>query len=185
MHHIATGMATSAKSLLQLPTTLSPLDLPMQSRSFNDNGGFANPPPSVAGEDRGHHDTVVIISSDRHGDTAGGDQIELRTMDAMAASEVTSPNATSSNYRNLAGYERLSRLMNSDNDFLVFRKFGELNVRNILYLQDRLSDITEKLAREDEKPDPKPGTRRWDDNRTRADLLQNAEGLLQRYSKAI
>jgi hypothetical protein len=108
---------------------------------------------------------------------------ETGTMNPTTTSGKMLPNAASTT-KNLAGYERLSKLMNSDNDFLVFRKFGELNVRNILYLQDMLSDITEKLTQEDEKPDGKPGTRRWEDNRIRAELLQNAESLLRRYSKA-
>ncbi|KAF8242676.1 hypothetical protein K440DRAFT_664610, partial [Wilcoxina mikolae CBS 423.85] len=111
--------------------------------------------------------------------------MEMGTIYPTMASAATPTNTINPSSRNLAGYERLSKLMNSDNDFLVFRKFGELNVRNILYLQDRLSEICERLANEDEKPDSKPGTRRWEDNRARAELLENAEDLLRRYNNAI
>ncbi|KAF8245431.1 hypothetical protein K440DRAFT_646219 [Wilcoxina mikolae CBS 423.85] len=75
--------------------------------------------------------------------------------------------------------------MNSDKDLLLFRRFGEVNVRNILYLQDMLSETAEKLAEEDTKTDKKSGTRRWEDNAKRAELMEKAEDLLRRYNDAI
>ncbi|KAF8533560.1 hypothetical protein BDD12DRAFT_864582 [Trichophaea hybrida] len=163
----------------------------MQSRSPSNcnDGAFTNPSSIIVGEDRENHNTIIDIPSDGHGDiaTASGSQIEMGAMDSTTASYMMPPNTApaSFNPRKPAGYERVSKFMDSDKDFLIFRRFGELNVRNILYLQDRLSEITEKLAEEDEKPDPKPGTRRWDDNKERADLMEKAEELLRRYNDAI
>ncbi|KAA8893382.1 hypothetical protein FN846DRAFT_979258 [Sphaerosporella brunnea] len=154
----------------------------MQSRTSIVSGGLTESPPNIApGENYGHHDTVIEIS----GDASGGVPNKDQPLATEKAGTVASTALSDSNGTQPAGYERLCKLLGSDNDFLVFRRFGDLNVRNILYLQDRLSELTEDLAEQDKKPDEKPGTRRWEDNRTRAELMERAEDLLRRYNDAI
>lgn len=43
------------------------------------------------------------------------------------------------------GYPRLAAVMNSDNDFTMFRRFGTLHMRNLLHLQVELSVLEQKL----------------------------------------
>ncbi|KAH7390569.1 hypothetical protein BKA66DRAFT_568509 [Pyrenochaeta sp. MPI-SDFR-AT-0127] len=43
------------------------------------------------------------------------------------------------------GYRGFSAFLASDNDFLIFRRFGSLNARLILYLQDEIAVLEEKL----------------------------------------
>ncbi|KAF8533982.1 hypothetical protein BDD12DRAFT_897285 [Trichophaea hybrida] len=48
------------------------------------------------------------------------------------------------------GYRGLSNFLDSNPEFLVFRRFGRLSVRNILYLQDELCELQEQLDRRDD-----------------------------------
>jgi len=144
--------------------------------------------PNIAPrEDGAEQDVIILVPTDTDVISAIEDTPRSRagrttTIHPAASYASESSSVTGSSEIQPVGYDRLSKLIASDNDFLVFRRFGELNVRNILYLQDQLSEITEELAVEDAKLDTKPGTRRWDDNRTRNDLMQKAEGILRRYS---
>jgi hypothetical protein len=141
----------------------------------------------VPSNDSAEQDVIIPIPTDADAvraieDTSWFETASTATSQAAPSCASVSSAATSSSETKPVGYDRLSKLIASDNDFLVFRRFGELNVRNILYLQDRLSEITEDLAIEDAKPDTKPGTRRWDNNRKRTELMEKAEDLLRRYS---
>ena len=49
------------------------------------------------------------------------------------------------------GYKKYSWFLASDDDFMIFRKFGTLNARIILALQDELSVAEEELKRLDEE----------------------------------
>jgi hypothetical protein len=143
-------------------------------------------PTNAAEEDYRQHETVIHIPSDTSNDTYNTNFGTTRVVDEMEiARTMESPTTAKPNDGPLDGYERISKLMNSDKDFLLFRRFGDLNIRNILYLQDRLSEIVEKLAEEDEKPTEKPGSRRWDGNPERGILMAEAEDCLRRYSKFI
>ena len=51
----------------------------------------------------------------------------------------------------LEGYAELSEFIASDNDFLVFRKFGALSARNLLYLQAEVQVLEGQLKRMDEE----------------------------------
>lgn len=43
------------------------------------------------------------------------------------------------------GYPRLTAIMNSDNNFTMFRRFGTLHIRNLLHLQAELSVLEQEL----------------------------------------
>jgi hypothetical protein len=49
------------------------------------------------------------------------------------------------------GYKKYSWLLASDDDFLIFRRFGTLNARILLLLQDDLTVAEEKLKALDEQ----------------------------------
>lgn len=52
--------------------------------------------------------------------------------------------------RKYTGYKKYSWFLASDDDFMIFRRFGTLNARIILALQDELSVAEEKLKKLDE-----------------------------------
>jgi hypothetical protein len=43
------------------------------------------------------------------------------------------------------GYRGFSAFLASDNDFLIFRRFGAINARLLLYLQDEIAILEEEL----------------------------------------
>lgn len=76
------------------------------------------------------------------------------TMDTRAVSEeFTAQSApapsTACHWRD-EGYPGLSRWMSSADDFLVLRRFGQLNIRVILRMQDRIVRKENELAELDE-----------------------------------
>jgi hypothetical protein len=44
------------------------------------------------------------------------------------------------------GYPKLAALMSKDEDYIIFRRFSDLNARNLLYLQDELLSLENRLA---------------------------------------
>jgi hypothetical protein len=86
------------------------------------------------------------------------------------------------------GYRRYTEFIASDNDLLIFRRFGSLNARVALRLQDKVSELEQRLAeldREYSKRSAEPinnGTFR-DDIEERAVLLDEITCHLGRYSK--
>lgn len=56
----------------------------------------------------------------------------------------------------IKGYHALSKVMSLDSGFLIFRRFADLNARNLLYLQAELTYLEQELldlAREDHEAD--------------------------------
>ena len=51
----------------------------------------------------------------------------------------------------LEGYAELAEFIACDDDILLFRKFGTLGARNLLYLQAELQELEAQLRRIDEK----------------------------------
>ena len=45
------------------------------------------------------------------------------------------------------GYRGFSAFLASDTDFLIFRRFGTLNARILLFLQDEITSLEEELER--------------------------------------
>ena len=88
------------------------------------------------------------------------------------------------------GYQSFSTFIASDNDFLVFRRFGTLSARVLLSLQDQLScvekdlEACEKRVREKDAPDVHNGSFRDDSQKDRRDLVCQAKHLLREYSQS-
>jgi hypothetical protein len=58
----------------------------------------------------------------------------------------------------IVGYGAVAACMNADHDLAIYRRFGTLNTRNLLYLQSELSHLEEKLKELDsEANDQKSG----------------------------
>lgn len=75
--------------------------------------------------------------------------------------------------------------MGSDDDFFVIRKFGALNARVILRMQDQISQLSEQLDAEDAlccQNQWHAGDRRADPSVKRQRLLDEITQLLERYS---
>lgn len=75
--------------------------------------------------------------------------------------------------------------MSSDNDFFVLRKFGKLNARVALMMQDRISHLEEELDFLDEECrllGVNNGTFRHDKNERRQQILEQLARKLERYS---
>ncbi|KAF1353285.1 hypothetical protein BDV97DRAFT_111825 [Delphinella strobiligena] len=71
------------------------------------------------------------------------------------------------------GYPRLAAFVNSDKDFVVFRGFGELQARILLYKQDEIVLLEERLHSVDsnETSAYNLNARRHDQNVERRDLV--------------
>ena len=46
---------------------------------------------------------------------------------------------------NMEGYAKLSSVMSTDSEFVIFRKFGALNAQNLLYYQAELLGLEDDL----------------------------------------
>lgn len=86
------------------------------------------------------------------------------------------------------GYPAFSRWMASSNDFFLVRRFEQLNVRVLLFMQDRISEKEELLLTIDtcaqQSPDEvgNSGSLRDDPRQDRKDLLLELSHLLREYS---
>lgn len=83
------------------------------------------------------------------------------------------------------GYQGFSRFIASDDDFLFFRRFGDLSVRVLLVLQDeivrleaQLDALNESLS-EDTAPDGHNGSFRTEPSQDRNEILHKVISKLQ------
>ncbi|KAF4630953.1 hypothetical protein G7Y89_g7180 [Cudoniella acicularis] len=87
-----------------------------------------------------------------------------------------------------AGYPRLAAFLDSDENFMLYRRFGFLQARALLYKQDELRELEEeldKLDQKDSKTRPKKlKMRQRDDaeNEDRRKLIQNITKTFQEYA---
>ena len=87
------------------------------------------------------------------------------------------------------GYRAFSGFIASDNDFFVIRRFGTLNARIILALQDQLSQLEESLNALDMKyshvecPDLNNGSFREDPKADRRKIIGDIKTALLEYSR--
>jgi hypothetical protein len=81
------------------------------------------------------------------------------------------------------GYPRLAAFMSIDGKFAVMKRFNVLHMRNLLYLQDILSETEERLNACDdtENVDMYLSSRRKDGNATRQLLLKGLDEKLKAY----
>ena len=88
------------------------------------------------------------------------------------------------------GYRSFSTFIATDNDFLIFRRFGTLSARVLLSLQDQLSCVEEELEACEKRlrgryvPDTHNGSFRQDSQKDRQDLVCRAQRLLREYSQS-
>lgn len=87
------------------------------------------------------------------------------------------------------GYRGFSAFLASDNDFLIFRRFGSLNARLLLFLQDQIAVLEEKLEKLEQKhmaedaKDIHHGSFRHEVLPQRIMLLENIHQKVREYSK--
>lgn len=80
------------------------------------------------------------------------------------------------------GYAALSRYMDLSSELGVIRRFGTLHYRNLLYLQDELMELEERLHERD-RMDGEHGSRRRDRDQVRAGLMLQLRKKLRQYGK--
>jgi hypothetical protein len=89
------------------------------------------------------------------------------------------------------GYPALASFIGSDKDFFVFRRFNTLSARNLLYLQDELIQLEDKLLEIDLQESRSGGqvelwnchSRREDSNQQRKALMAEAREKLREYRR--
>ena len=87
------------------------------------------------------------------------------------------------------GYRKYSWFLASDDDFLIFRRFGTLNARIILAMQDDISVAEAKLQSLDDDASLKSAPRRHngsfrrEENQERKALITEIKEKLKEYSK--
>jgi len=69
----------------------------------------------------------------------------MSTQPQSQAQPPTSPVRQRSKPWKKVGYRGFSAFLASDNDFLIFRRFGSVNARLLLYLQDGIAVLESKL----------------------------------------
>ena len=83
------------------------------------------------------------------------------------------------------GYPALAELINSSpsHTFQLFRRFGSLNARCLLYLQDELCELEETLQNFDNSQHD-AGSRRYDQHPRRGDLIRHITTKIDEYSNS-
>lgn len=87
------------------------------------------------------------------------------------------------------GYRGFSAFLASDNDFLIFRRFGSVNARLLLYLQDEIAVLEkeledlEHLHAQDSAVDIHNGSFRQEALPARTRLLEDLNVKVRQYSK--
>jgi len=87
------------------------------------------------------------------------------------------------------GYAKLAALISKEEDYIIFRRFRNLNARNVLYLQDELIEVERRLEAIDrnlqsagDKDVLKSRARSYEDTE-RKGLALELRRLLAEYSK--
>lgn len=87
------------------------------------------------------------------------------------------------------GYQSFGDWMASDDDFFLFRRFQSLNAQTILWMQDRIAQIEERLEEIHKNVEHAEKLRndsfRWDEKcmQERYKLMGELSGLLHHYSE--
>jgi hypothetical protein len=89
------------------------------------------------------------------------------------------------------GYPRLAALLNSDENFLICRKYGFLHSRVLLYRQDELRELEQQLLRMDKDANKTDDTmlkcrmREQRSSDERRQLIQNIDDKLKEYNDIV
>ncbi|OJD38905.1 uncharacterized protein BKCO1_3000201 [Diplodia corticola] len=93
------------------------------------------------------------------------------------------------------GYPAFSSLLSSDNDAFVARRFGSLHVRTILFVQDEITQLEDRLAKIDKEVAEAQqeeylchngsfrGDKMW--HRERYEIMQHLPTLLEKYDRLV
>jgi hypothetical protein len=87
------------------------------------------------------------------------------------------------------GYRGFSAFLASDNDFLIFRRFGAINARLLLYLQDEIAILEEELEELETEcmakgaEDVHNGSFRQEALPERTEILEALNVKIRQYSK--
>jgi hypothetical protein len=109
----------------------------------------------------------------------------------MSSSELDAQNATEIRKKpwKYIGYRGFTTFLDSDDNFLVFRRYGILNTRLLLYLQDKiavaekeLEDIDIRFAKK-ETGNVNNGSFRQEMIGERARVLEQIHDLIKEYSE--
>lgn len=81
------------------------------------------------------------------------------------------------------GYPRLAAFMSIDANFLMVKRFDVLHMRYLLFLQDTMTELQERLDACDDAEDVQlhNSSRRQDGNETRKTLMRELEISLTKY----
>ncbi|RPB12500.1 hypothetical protein P167DRAFT_158660 [Morchella conica CCBAS932] len=77
--------------------------------------------------------------------------------------------------------------MNSDPSLAMFRRFGKIRIRSLLYKQDHLAELERRLYVLDLKEDDQVNlsSRRFDNNAERKEIMAEIDIALKDYDKAL
>jgi len=79
--------------------------------------------------------------------------------------------------------------MNSDNDVAIVRRFGALNMRNLLYMQAELAEVETKILAYDDRQRQQPGgnngKRVHDTEPEREALMKEVRSILKEYNETL
>jgi hypothetical protein len=81
------------------------------------------------------------------------------------------------------GYAAMARFMDSSGGVGIFRRFGELQIRNLLNIQCQISDLERRIHDRDLRPNVEHGSLRCDEDAIRRTLMKRLRQLLREYSQ--
>lgn len=102
-------------------------------------------------------------------------------MDRSLRPDTIADNRVVESYRK--GYPRFSAFLQSDRNFILFRRFGQLHARVLLHKQDIICELEQRLNRLDNEEANSffLNSRRNDQNAERRSLLADIESKLLDY----
>jgi hypothetical protein len=110
---------------------------------------------------------------------ASNSSTSTQPLPVIESSPVAPPGVTPGGYRALSAFVNSSQ----SHTFQIFRRFGDLNARCLLYLQDELCELESSLADMDKSQEGSE-TRRFDAHPERPALLQQITSKITEYSQA-
>ncbi len=116
-------------------------------------------------------------------------EIEMQSSRGNSTPKLTQEDIARKPWKYL-GYHSFANFVASDHDFFLLRRFGSLNARVLLGLQDQLSQIEEQLnaledhLRSKDGPNVHNGSFRQETQDERAQLVKLAQQVLHEYSQS-
>jgi len=117
-------------------------------------------------------------------------QNKMTELDLLPRSADVETRVESQQSHHLRGYPEIASFIGSDKDFFIFRRFNVLSARNMLFLQDELVELEDKLEQVD-LAESRSGhlwnlhSRREDSNAARKALMAEIRVKLCEYQEAL